>query len=129
MNLHISLKIAMIIMIPFAMIMCWPLRFALSHKSEYLGRADYHHGRLLEELNTKDLLEKPGNSEQLNVGKRSLAILKKVTGKRIGYHREMEEKLRIVAYYPWQSVDTDVQEPGDQLLWDILLSDPMSDQN
>ena len=114
----------MFIMPALAIIIFFAAKYTLSHKKEYIKKANYHQRRYLEENNNKVMLDKYKYTSDIAVSDASLKKMEAACNLRIKYHADLDKQFRMAANYPWQSVDSPTKEPGEELLWETFFESP-----
>ncbi len=99
----------------------------LSRRQSYLTDAAYHARREAEELRNLANLDRNRRAGVASVKTTSYLKMEQASRLRAPYHAEMKQKYRAAAAHPWTSAPPDPSKPGEYLLWEAFMTEPMNE--
>jgi len=101
-------------------------RELVKRRNAFLYDVTYHARRETEELRNLKDLEKMRREKNTGMTDRSLAKLQESSRLRATYHAKMKRKFQSAANHPWRNVGPIPEEPGEDLLWEGFIGEPVT---
>lgn len=129
MKLVVTMKQLIVVVFILAILVSLVSKELVKRRNAFLYDVAYHTRREVEELRNLENLGKMRREKSSNLKDESLAKLEKSSQLRVSYHSEMKLRFQSAANHPWQSVGPIREEPGEALLWEAFLDDPLPSVN
>lgn len=120
---RVTVRLAMAVVAIIAIPLTFWARAMDSRRQSYLKDVAFHERREREEFQNSDALlrfQREGTANDPSMLKVEMA-----SRLRVPYHAALKRKYLRAAARPWETVDPDPRDPGEDLVWQSMYSEPV----